>query len=290
MHAEIFQRGLDLPEHQRHALGAEDLQGVRGGHAEEIRMLPGHRLGDLADVLARIAVVRRCVLPRRREQGAGESVDLRAGVVEVILRDDLGILRAEDPGQRVTDRSPPHPADVNRSGRVGRDELKVHPLAGQAGPAAVSSALPDSDPGHRGGRRGPQADVQEPAPGHLSALDRRIDGEPVCDRLRQLPRRKARLLRHLKRQRRRIVAVAGIPRPFHARRGGSTDGSRPRSARAAAAAARTASASWPGFTMTGAPVRPADRGSPRRRPRRSARRSAPSASGAHRRAGPRARR
>ena len=73
--------------------------------------------------------VRRC--PRATASSdAREPVDLRTVVVEVVLPRHVGAERREDPGQAVADRGPTRAADVDRTGRVGRDELEVDPRAG----------------------------------------------------------------------------------------------------------------------------------------------------------------
>ena len=80
---------------------------------------------DVGDVLPRVAVLRRRLAVVAREQAAGETVDLRAVVVEVVLAGDEAALRLEHPGEAVADRRPAHAADVDRAGRVGGDELEV---------------------------------------------------------------------------------------------------------------------------------------------------------------------
>ena len=96
--------------------------------------------GDVVDVAARVAVLRRGLALRGGDQGPDEPVDLRAGVVEVVLAGDLAALRGQDPAERVADRGPAGAAEVDRAGRVRRDELEVDLGPGQRVPAAVRGA------------------------------------------------------------------------------------------------------------------------------------------------------
>jgi hypothetical protein len=54
-------------------------------------------------------------------------VDLHAGIVPVELARHLPALRGEQVGERIAERGLPRVAQVQRAGRVGRDELD-HPL------------------------------------------------------------------------------------------------------------------------------------------------------------------
>jgi hypothetical protein len=179
-------------------------------------VLLDQRVGDLADVLPGVAVVWRRLVPCGREQRAGEPVDLRTGVVEVVLRGHIGALGAQQPGQRVADGGPAHPADVDRTGRVGRDELQVHPLTGERRSMPVGIALLDDDARGRPGGGGAQPDVQEAGAGDRHALDRRVLAELAGDRPRELTRLDARLPRDLEGERRGVVAVPRMPGPLHA--------------------------------------------------------------------------
>ena len=180
-------------------------------------MLGQHRPDDLADVFAGVAVLGGRLAPRGGEQRVGEPIDLRARVVEVVLGADRGALGAQQPGQRVPNGRPPYPADVDRPGRVGRDELEVDALSGQSPPVPVGLALIDDGTGHCSRGRGNEPDVQEPGARDLDALDGRVAGQLVGDGLRQDARRQARLPGHLEREIRGVVTVAGIPRPLDSR-------------------------------------------------------------------------
>ncbi len=67
------------------------------------------------------------------EERPGVPVDLGAGVVEVVLRGDVGTIGAQESGEGVADGGPPDGADVDRAGGVGGDELEVEFLAFEAG-------------------------------------------------------------------------------------------------------------------------------------------------------------
>jgi hypothetical protein len=58
-------------------------------------VLRQHRPGDLADVLAGVAVLGARLAPRGGEQRVGEPIDLRARVVEVVFGPDRGALGAQ---------------------------------------------------------------------------------------------------------------------------------------------------------------------------------------------------
>src|SRR6185369_4780932 len=64
-------------------------------------------------------------------QGLREAIDLRPGVVEVVLGADPRAGGAQEAGEGVTHCGPPDPTDVYGPGRVRRDELQVDPLPGQ---------------------------------------------------------------------------------------------------------------------------------------------------------------
>ena len=67
---------------------------------------------------------------RARLHRERELLDLRAGVVVVELARDLVALRLEQRRDRVAERRLAAVADVQRAGRIGRDELDLHLLAG----------------------------------------------------------------------------------------------------------------------------------------------------------------
>ncbi len=117
-----------MGEHQVDADGAERLAHLGVGQAQRIGLFGKHLGGNVFDVVAGIAVVGRRLALRRRDQRVGEPIDLGAVVVEVVLTDDVGALRRQQPAQRVADGGPAGAADMDGSGGVGRDELQVDVL------------------------------------------------------------------------------------------------------------------------------------------------------------------
>ena len=109
--------------------------------------------------------------PRARLHRVGEGGDLHAGVVVVELAGHVVALRFEQRGQGVAQRGLAAVADVQRAGRVGRDEFDdgVVALAGSAaaeGFALFQHGLDDRLLGARG-----HAQVDEAGAGHVGRLD-----------------------------------------------------------------------------------------------------------------------
>ena len=90
--------------------------------ADSDQILAGiHTFGDFADVLAeRLAVT--------HVQRAGERIDLRAGIVDVIFLGDPESRRLKQPREAIADHRAAAMAHVHRPGRVGRDIFDVDPL------------------------------------------------------------------------------------------------------------------------------------------------------------------
>ena len=91
------------------------------GHVDHVRALVaaiGQR--DLASELLLIA----------SEQGPAEEADLRAGVVDVVLALDLEAGGVQHRGQCVSENRAASVADLQRSGRVGRDEFDLDAMSG----------------------------------------------------------------------------------------------------------------------------------------------------------------
>ena len=127
---EAGERVPDLGEHQLDAVTPEHFRLLLVGQREDAGALRHDRRGDLVDVGPRVAVLRHRAAVGDLAQRSGETLDLAAGVVEVVLPRDLGAAGLQQPRQGVADGSPPHRADVDGSGGVGRDELEVEVLAG----------------------------------------------------------------------------------------------------------------------------------------------------------------
>ncbi len=83
--------------------------------------------------------------------GAGEHVDLRAAVVDVVFARDVIAREGEERGQRIAKDRAARVADMERAGRVGADVFHVHaPPCPEVGPAIAGRgqhrphhALPD---------------------------------------------------------------------------------------------------------------------------------------------------
>ena len=87
-----------------------------------------------------------------QEGRAGEHVDLRAGVVDVVLARHLVAGEGEERGERIAEHGAAAVADMHRPGRVGRHVLDVD-LLPRALPAAAEAG--------RVGERGAQDLVED---------------------------------------------------------------------------------------------------------------------------------
>ena len=96
--------------------------------------------GHVDEVLPLVAVFRRCLAAVPGVQRVAEGRQLIAGVVQVVLAVHDRALRREQVGDRVAHCHPAPAARVQRSGRVGGDELEVDPLPRQVGRGAVRLA------------------------------------------------------------------------------------------------------------------------------------------------------
>ena len=210
--AEVVQRLLDVGEHQVDADGAERLAHLVVGQAQRVGFLGEHLGGDLFDVVARVAVVRRGFALGGGDQGVGEPVDLGAVVVEVVLAHDMGALGGQQPAERVADGGPAGAADVDGPGRVGGDELQVDVLAlERLGVAVVGAGGEDVvDDDALGG--GLDAQVDEAGTCDVGGGDAVLLGQRVGQPAGQLTRVGADLLAQLKGQVGGVVAVFGVAR------------------------------------------------------------------------------
>ena len=194
------------------------------GQVEDARLLGEHLLRDVVDVRALVAVLRHRLALRPGLDRGAELVHLRPAVVDVELPLHAGTGRVEHPGQRVADRGPPGVAEVQRPGRVGRDELDVDPLAGERVVAAVRR--PGREHVCRDLSLGPgrDRDVEEPRPRDVDGRDPVRAPQPLGDQLGEGPRVGARLLRQLERDVGRVVPVLLAARTLDHHRGGDAVG------------------------------------------------------------------
>ena len=108
-------------------------------------MLPGEPLADGLQVVARIEPLRDRAdllaqrLPVAQVGRAGEHVDLRAGIVDVVLAGHLVAGEVEQPGKRIAEHRAAAMAHMHRAGRVGRDVFHVDGRA-RALPAPAEAA------------------------------------------------------------------------------------------------------------------------------------------------------
>ena len=112
-------------EHQVHAYFAERLTLLGIGKPHRIGCLDEHLRGDVVDIGAGVTAFGRRLTLGGGDKGVDEAIDLGAVVIEVVLAHHRGALGGQQPTQRITDSGPPGTADVDRAGRVGRDELEV---------------------------------------------------------------------------------------------------------------------------------------------------------------------
>jgi len=103
---------------------------------------------------------------------------------------------------------------MNRTGRVGRDELEVDALAGICLAATVVLARLDDRPRELARARGVEPDVEEAGSGDLGGGDARRRGQSRGELGGELARRDAEALRVLHRRVRRPVAVLRVLRPL----------------------------------------------------------------------------
>ena len=111
-------------------------------------------LGDLADVLAE-----RLAVPQVNR--AGERIDLRARIVDIIFLGDAEARRLEHPGEAVADHGAAAMAHVQRPGRVGRHIFDIDALVVADRRQAVSLAFAQDRPKLVAPRVGRQPQVDE---------------------------------------------------------------------------------------------------------------------------------
>ena len=220
------------------------------GRVDDLGPLGDDGRGDLVDVAAAVAVLGCGLAQGAGQQRAAEAVDLGAVVVEVVLAGDLGAGHREDPAQRVADRGPPHAADVQRTGRVGRDELEVDLLAGEGVGGAVAARLPRRRRRRPGpGRAAATVMLMKPGSGHVDRGDAVGLAQARGEQLGEGPRVGAGLLGQLQRDVGGVVAVRRVARSLHRDLGRDAVGQRQRAPSTSdARASTTVAESWAGFT------------------------------------------
>ena len=162
--------------------------------------------------------------------GAREHVDLRAGIVDVVLARHREAGECQQRRQRIAEHRAARVADMHRPGRIGGHVFDVD-LAARAGvAAAVVASLRDQRSAEaRCQICRPQAQVDEARPGDLGRIDIRVPGERDRDARGEVARLHAQRLRQHHGRVGGQIAVAGVARrldqgtierrPFTARRG-----------------------------------------------------------------------
>ena len=91
--------------------------------ADGLQIVAGiEAFGNLADVLAkRLAIA--------EVGGAGERIDLGAGVIDIIFARDVEAGEGEQTGERIAEHRAAAMADMHRTGRIGRDIFDVDDFA-----------------------------------------------------------------------------------------------------------------------------------------------------------------
>ncbi len=147
-----------------------------------------HALGELADVLAGVAVFWGWRTNGRREHRTRKAIHLCPCIVDVVLPSNVGSARLQQACHAVTERGPAGVADVERTGRVRTDELKVDGVAELGCIVAVVRAGQHDGLSQGASGRRIQPDVDEARPGHFDARDARLRGKAIRQQLSQLPR------------------------------------------------------------------------------------------------------
>ena len=185
---------LDAFEHRRHGIAA--------------------CLGQLSDVVPEVATLRRLLTAAPRLDGLAELVHLGARVVVVVLARHVVPRVLEEPGHRIAVRPVACRGNRDRSRRVRRDHLDLHPLDLLCETRSVAIAhvedlaqrVPVPD------RRQPEVD--EAGAGDLGALDA-FQGFSLGDQLlRDLAGRLPALGSELQRRVRRVVPVVAARGPL----------------------------------------------------------------------------
>ncbi len=194
---------------------------------------PGRRRGrpdvvresgrEIRHVVALVAVLRDGLAAMQGGDGRAEDADLAARVVEVVLARHPLAAGLQDAAQQVADERPPGVADVQRPGRIGRDELDVDdPRIGRGHAPAPAARVRQHATDDRLERPigEPQIDEARRRDRRLRRRRRRraVGGLPVQlrrERVRDDQRRHPQGPRELHRQVRRQVAVDGVSRSIH---------------------------------------------------------------------------
>jgi len=168
-------------------VGAGDLP-VLGGDAVAAQV----GLGDLDDIVAAVAVLgpggsAGRLPPAAGLHGAGEVLDLLAGVVVVELARHLPARGPEQAAEAVADGRAAAVAHMQRARGVGRDELHLYLAAVALIALAEALAGAQGLGHHRRAGIGGEEEIDEARAGDLRPLDRRICGQRLADAPGEVP-------------------------------------------------------------------------------------------------------
>ena len=123
VHAKLMQRLLNLRKHHLYTVCTEGflhffIAALQGGW-----ILLYHGRSDVLDIGSAIAILRSWLTLRGRHEGAGETVNLAAMVIEVILAGNLRAGCLQHATQGISYCGPTSTAEVDRTGGVSGDEF-----------------------------------------------------------------------------------------------------------------------------------------------------------------------
>jgi hypothetical protein len=177
------ERGEVLADHGHHhgdGFGAHDRQPLRLRLAPQpVAVLGGKRRANRLEVIARIEPVRdgADVLTERlavaQECGTRERIDLRAGVVDVVLARHRKSGERQQIGKRVAEHRTTAVPDVHGSGWVGGDIFDIDRLAGADAALAVVRTRADRIGERRAPNRRIERQVDEARAGDVDLGDLR---------------------------------------------------------------------------------------------------------------------
>ena len=193
--AECRQGLLDLIEHQVSTDFAENLFGVLS--LKRVGALSQNLVLNVNNVRASVAVLGGLLAASSGNQGAHETVNLSAVVVEVVFTHDVSAFSLKDAGERITDGSPAGATQVDGAGGVRGDELKVDGLAGELVAAAVCFTSLNDGGGKLTGSCGVQGDVQEAGASNIYGCNTGDGADLLCQKSCCLTRVLAHLLGEL---------------------------------------------------------------------------------------------
>jgi hypothetical protein len=186
----------------------EQIVSVFGGErsAHRLEIVAGiQAVRNRTDVLAeRLAVAQEC--------RAREHVDLGAGIVDVILARDRKAGAIEQVGERIAEHGAAAMADMHRPGRIGGDVLDIdrRALPHLAAPVVRAGLEHHAQGAGPSGRL--ERQIDEARPGHLDLGDQRVGAQLFGNRLGELARLLACILRQHHGGIGGHVAVRGVAR------------------------------------------------------------------------------